>query len=194
MGRPRKAVWESADKAVYIKRHKGGYLVVDTRGEHRGVLRRSLDEALDIAHALEGVAPRQAEMTFFELAALYFEEGLPRWDKSRTTALTSNVIEDRKSRVRRLYAFAGSTPLSMVSSLAVICSSRRPSRTRAQAARSRRSSISASRSSSASPRARRPRRSRARASCSARRRTCRPNRREAKRIGRILAVTSTRWV
>jgi len=113
MARPRKALWESADKAVYITQHRRGFLVVDTRDGRIERLRVSLDDALATAAATSAGPAR--EVTFFELALDYLANGTTVWnDGGETVALCADTIEDRKGRLRNHFADVGQLPLSLL--------------------------------------------------------------------------------
>jgi len=114
MGRPRQALWESPDKAIYIKAAKGAFVVVDTRGIRREAQRSSFAHAVKFAEQIGGAPPPGAEPTFFELALDYFERGLPVWDDGSGVALSEGTIEDRKGIIRNHYAFVGNLPLSQI--------------------------------------------------------------------------------
>lgn len=113
MARPRKALWESPDKQIYITQHRRGFLVVDTRDGRTERLRSSLDEALKTARASSTGTPR--EVTFFELALDYLANGTTVWnDTQGSVALCIDTIEDRKARLRNHYADVGSLPISQL--------------------------------------------------------------------------------
>lgn len=113
MPRPRKALWESSDKAVYITQHSRGFLIVDTRGTRTERFRASLHDAMEVAVATS-TGP-VGEITFFELALDYLANGTPVWnDGSDNVAWCVDTIEDRKARLRNHYGDVGQLPLSQL--------------------------------------------------------------------------------
>lgn len=113
MSRPRKALWESHDRSVYVKQHADGFLVVTTGEARRESYRVRLDDAMELARSIAAAPSAGADMTFFELALDYYAHGLPVWDRTTDqVAMSPDTLEDRKARTRNHYADVGNLPLS----------------------------------------------------------------------------------
>jgi integrase len=112
-GRPRKdgVLWTDATGKTYIRARRGEYSIYDGRGAERTeTTRRDLGDALDIARHLAGQAPREPRVprlprvpTLAEVAADFFERGLPVWADDGEIARAPKTVEQLRSIVRNWF-------------------------------------------------------------------------------------------
>lgn len=107
MGRHRSedVLWSNQAGDVYVRPCRGAYSVFDTRGPRRLELSRgNADDAIGLARSIAAEPARALRVpTLAELAADYFERGVPLWNETHETALDPEWVEQMKGLLRNYY-------------------------------------------------------------------------------------------